>query len=108
MDRLFEDKNWDYYKTIVPIMLFFFCFLVWATFSDIDEVVKGTGKVVPSGQTKILQNLEGGIVANIHLQEGDKVKAGDIIYTLSNEFFKADLITKELDLLSFQVVLERL
>ena len=108
MDRLFEDKNWDYYKTVVPIMLFFFCFLVWATFSNIDEVVKGTGKVVPSGQTKILQNLEGGIVANILLQEGDKVKAGDVIYTLSNEFFKADLITKELDLLSFQVVLERL
>lgn len=108
MDRLFEDKNWDYYKTVVPIMLFFFCFLIWATFSDIDEVVKGSGKVVPSGQTKILQNLEGGIVANILLQEGDKVKAGDVIYTLSNEFFKADLITKELDLLSFQVVLERL
>lgn len=108
MNKLFDEKNWDYKMTAVPIMLFFLCFLIWAAFSEIDEVVKGTGKVVPSGQTKILQNLEGGIIANILLQEGDKVKAGDVIYTLSNEFFKADLVTKEIDLLSFQVVMERL
>ncbi len=108
MNKLFDEKNWDYKMTVVPIMLFFLCFLIWAAFSEIDEVVKGTGKVVPSGQTKILQNLEGGIIANILLQEGDKVKAGDVIYTLSNEFFKADLVTKEIDLLSFQVVMERL
>ena len=107
-NRLFEEKDWDYKKTVVPIMIFFLVFLTWASFSEIDEVVKGTGKVVPSGQTKVLQNLEGGIISNIHLKEGDKVKVGDIIYTLSNEFFTADFITKELDLLSFQVVLERL
>ena len=82
MNKLFDEKNWDYKMTVVPIMLFFLCFLIWAAFSEIDEVVKGTGKVVPSGQTKILQNLEGGIIANILLQEGDKVKAGDVIYTL--------------------------
>ena len=106
--RLFEDKDWNYYTTVVPIMLFFTIFLAWAAFSDIDETVKGVGKVVPSGQTKILQNLEGGIVSGILVNEGDTVKKGDIIYNLSNAFFSSELITKEIDLLTFQAVLVRL
>ncbi len=100
--RLFEEKSWNYYFTVVPIMLFFTVFLVWASFSEIDEVVRGIGKVVPSGQTKILQNLEGGIISNIKVKEGDNVDKGQVIYTLSNEFFKADQKSKEIDLLAFR------
>lgn len=107
-NRLFEEKDWNYYTTVVPIMLFFIVFLSWAAFSKIDETIKGTGKVVPSGQTKIIQNLEGGIISSILVNEGDSVKKGDVIYNLSNAFFSADLITKEIDLLTFQAVLVRL
>ena len=107
-NRLFEEKEWNYYTTVVPIMLFFTIFLTWAAFSQIDEAVKGTGKVVPSGQTKVIQNLEGGIVSGILVNEGDTVKKGDIIYNLSNAFFSSELITKEIDLLTFQAVLVRL
>lgn len=107
-NKLFEETKWNYYTSIIPIMLFFICFITWAFFSEIDEVVRGTGKVVPSGQTKILQNLEGGIISNIQVQEGDTVKKGQIIYNLSNEFFKADLKSKELDLLSFKASAFRL
>lgn len=107
-NRLFEEKDWNYYVTVIPIMLFFIIFLAWAALTKVDEVVRGTGKVIPSGQTKILQNLEGGIVSNILLKEGDTVKEGDIIYVLSNEFFKADLVTKEFDLLAYQAMLVRL
>lgn len=107
-NRLFEEKEWNYYTTVVPVMLFFTIFLTWAAFSEIDEAVKGTGKVVPSGQTKVIQNLEGGIVSGILVNEGDTVKKGDIIYNLSNAFFSSELITKEIDLLTFQAVLVRL
>ena len=107
-NRLFEEKEWNYYTTVVPIMLFFTIFLAWAAFSDIDETVKGIGKVVPSGQTKILQNLEGGIVSGILVNEGDTVKKGDVIYNLSNAFYSADFVTKEIDLLTLQSVLVRL
>ena len=107
-NRLFEEKEWNYYTTVVPVMLFFTIFLTWASFSQIDEAVKGTGKVVPSGQTKVIQNLEGGIVSGILVNEGDTVKKGDIIYNLSNAFFSSELITKEIDLLTLQAVLIRL
>ncbi len=105
---LFEEKKWNYYVSVIPIMLFFIAFISWATFSEVDEVVRGSGKVVPSGQTKILQNLEGGIVSDIRVKEGDTVKKGQIIYTLSNEFFKADLKSKEIDLLAFKASAIRL
>ena len=107
-NRLFEEKDWNYYTTVIPIMLFFIIFLSWAAFSQIDETIKGTGKVVPSGQTKVIQNLEGGIVSSILVNEGDNVKKGDTIYNLSNAFFSADSITKEIDLLTFQAILIRL
>jgi adhesin transport system membrane fusion protein len=102
MNRLFEDEQWNYYTAVVPIMVFFLVFVIWATFFELDEVVKGDGKVVPSGQTKILQHLEGGIISRILLKEGDEVFKGDTIYELSQAFFTADFNTKEVQLSSLE------
>ena len=86
-NRLFEETKWNYYVSVVPIMLFFIAFIAWAFLSEVDEVVRGTGKVVPSGQTKILQNLEGGIIKNIYVKDGDTVKKGDILLKLDEKSF---------------------
>jgi len=102
MNRLFEDEEWNYSYAVVPIMLMFVVFIFWASFSELDEVVRGDGKVVPSGQTKVLQHLEGGIISNILVKEGDHVKAGDVIYELSQAFFDADLKTKDIELKSLK------
>ncbi len=102
MNRLFEDEQWNYNYAVIPIMLMFIAFILWASFSELDEVVRGDGKVVPSGQTKVLQHLEGGIVSNILVKEGDHVKAGDVIYELSQAFFDADLKTKDIELKSLK------
>ena len=59
------DTHWNHRLVTWPIMMFMVVFLVWATFSEVDESVRGEGRVVPSGQTKIIQHLEGGIVADI-------------------------------------------
>ncbi|WP_174247259.1 HlyD family type I secretion periplasmic adaptor subunit [Arcobacter sp. LA11] len=107
-NKLFEETKWNYYVSVIPIMLFFIAFITWSFLSEIDEVVRGSGKVVPSGQTKILQNFEGGIISNIRVKEGDTVTKGQVIYTLSNEFFKADLKSKEIDLLAFKASAFRL
>lgn len=106
--KLFETEDWSYRNTVVPIMVLFVIFLIWACFFEIDEVVKGTGKVVPSSQTKIIQNFEGGIVSRIHVKEGDTVQAGDRLYTLKNESSKSDLKSKEHELLSLKAARLRL
>ena len=102
------EKKWNYYLTIVPIGLFFFIFFIWAAFSHIDEAVTGSGKVVPSGQAKILQHMEGGIVAEILVKEGDTVRSDQPIYKLSQAFFTADMKGKDLDMVSLQAKEERL
>jgi HlyD family secretion protein/adhesin transport system membrane fusion protein len=107
-NKLFEETKWNYYVSVIPIMLFFITFITWTFFSEIDEVVRGSGKVVPSGKTKILQNFEGGIISKIKVKEGERVSKGQVIYTLSNEFFKADSRSKEIDLLTYKASVFRL
>jgi adhesin transport system membrane fusion protein len=59
-------------------------FILWASFAEIDEVTRGTGKVIPFGQNQVIQNLEGGIVESILVREGDKVKKGQILLKINN------------------------
>jgi len=96
------DNHWNHRLVTWPIMLFMVVFLVWATLSEVDESVRGEGKVIPSGQTKIIQHLEGGIIANILVKEGQNVKKGESLYLLSQAFFQADQKEKEMDLLALQ------
>lgn len=108
VNRLFEEEKWNYYLLVVPIMVFVTGFFVWAYFAEIDEVVKGEGKVIPSGQTKVLQHLEGGIINKILVNEGDTVEKDQVIYELSNAVFNADLKEKELKLLGLRARAARL
>jgi adhesin transport system membrane fusion protein len=48
--------------------------LLWAALAQVDEVVVAEGRVIPSGQVRVVQNLEGGIVADILVAEGDEVE----------------------------------
>lgn len=53
--------------------------LVWAGFAKLDEVTRGEGKVIPSRQVQILQTMDGGIVSEILVKEGQSVKIGDLL-----------------------------
>ncbi len=105
---LSHENRWNYKIVIFPIMLFVTTFIIWSIFAEIDEVVNGDGRVVPSSQTKILQNLEGGIVEEIYLQEGDQVKKGEALYKLKNAFSSSDTNQKEIKLESLIFHKERL
>jgi len=70
---------------ILKIWLFsIFAFLLWASFTQIDEITRGDGKVIPYGQNQVIQNLEGGIIESILVEEGESVKKGDIILKINN------------------------
>ena len=53
--------------------------ILWAAFAVLDEVTRGEGKVIPSRQIQILQSLDGGIVSEILVKEGQSVKVGDLL-----------------------------
>lgn len=66
-------------------------FIGWAAIAKVDEIVRSSGKVIPSGENKTVQNLEGGIIEEILVKEGESVKKGDILLKIKNIKSKSDL-----------------
>lgn len=58
------------------------CFLAWAAWFEVVEVSNGTGKVIPSSREQVIQSLEGGIVTEMNVSEGDLVERGQILAQL--------------------------
>lgn len=54
-------------------------FVIWAAVAQLDEVTSASGEVVPNGYVQLVQHLEGGIVADIPVKEGDLVSAGQVL-----------------------------
>ncbi|WP_321779004.1 HlyD family type I secretion periplasmic adaptor subunit [Sulfurimonas sp.] len=69
------------YFWIVAIAIF----LAWANFALIDEIARGDGEIIPSGENQMIQNLEGGIVEDILVRKGQNVKKGQILLKINNE-----------------------
>ena len=57
-------------------------FLLWAAFAWVEEIVRAPGQIVPSSRPQIIQNLEGGILAELNVAEGDTVEAGHVLARL--------------------------
>lgn len=64
-------------------------FLVWAAYAPLDEVVRGSGRVVSVMKNQVLQNLEGGIVNEVFVTEGDRVEAGQLLVKLDETRFQS-------------------
>lgn len=65
--------------------------LFWASRATIEEIARADGKVVPSGRARIVESLEGGLVREIMVAEGDEVVAGDILVRIDDTGSSADL-----------------
>ncbi len=69
--------------------VFFVCALTWAAFADIDEVTRGEGKVIPSAKIQVVQNLEGGILTEILVTEGQLVEKDQPLLRLDDIRFSS-------------------
>lgn len=61
------------------IIAFFALALLWACIGSVDIIATAQGKIIPTGRTKVIQPLESGVVHAIHVQDGQKVKTGDVL-----------------------------
>lgn len=66
-------------------------FLLWAGFAWIDEIVRSDGEIISSSRPQIIQNLEGGILADLLVQEGDRVAQGDVLARLHGTQFQTSV-----------------
>jgi adhesin transport system membrane fusion protein len=84
-----------------------FC-LLWAHFAKVDEVTRGDGKAIPSSRVQKIQNLEGGIVTELFVHEGQVVKAGAPLLRLDDTRFASNAGETEADRLALLMRVERL
>ena len=100
-------------RTIGATIILLFCAaLAWAWWGTIDIVASSTGKIVPSGRTKVIQPFETGVVRSIRVQDGQAVKAGDVLIELDptvnaaeRDHLHNDLLAEELNIARLRAAL---
>ena len=105
---LIEDAPRVVRLTIWAIIAFFVFLMLWANFAVIDEVTKGDGKAIPSSKIQKIQNLEGGIISELFVKEGQIVDAGAPLLRLDDTRFASNVGETEADRLSMVLRVERL
>ncbi len=76
---------------ILFIALFVATALLWMSWAEIDVVIRGSGKVTPASQVQLIQSLEGGIVSEILVTEGEAVEAGQALVKMSDIAFSSSV-----------------
>ncbi|MBI3874315.1 MAG: HlyD family type I secretion periplasmic adaptor subunit, partial [Arcobacter sp.] len=75
----------------LSIILFFVISLIWASFSQIDELVRGQGTVIPANRIQTIQNLDGGIISEILVKEGHHVQKDQALMKIDTVRYEASL-----------------
>jgi adhesin transport system membrane fusion protein len=65
--------------------------LLWATFAKVDEVTRGAAKVTPSKQVQVIQSVDGGVVSEILVHEGQVVEPGQLLFKIDETRFVSSL-----------------
>ncbi|RIX41250.1 MAG: HlyD family type I secretion periplasmic adaptor subunit [Rhodocyclales bacterium GT-UBC] len=73
------------------IAIVFTIFLLWAAVAQLDEVTRGEGKVIPSKQVQVLQSIDGGLVSEILVREGDVVQPDQLLIKIDETRFASSV-----------------
>jgi hemolysin D len=96
-------------RAIAFTMIALFCLaLAWAALGKIDIISSAPGKIVATGRSKVIQSFETGVVRAIHVQDGQVVKAGDVLIELDPTMNDADVNHLKSDLISARLDVSRL
>ncbi len=82
--------------------------LVWAYFGEIDQSTSAEGRVIPATEDKIIQSLDGGIISNIFVIEGQIIKKGQVLVEFDNSRFASDYNTDYENYLALAAKIARL
>lgn len=80
-------------------------FLLWAGFAKLDKVTTGTGKVIPSSQVQVIQSLDGGIMQELYVQEGEMVTKGQPLVRIDDTRFRSDYAQQEQEVFGLKPML---
>ena len=90
------------------VVLFFIAMIAWASIAEVDEVTRGEGRVIPSSQVQIVQAVDGGVVEQIHIREGQIVNRGETLLRIDPTRFVSNFRENRSQLLALTVRAARL
>jgi hemolysin D len=92
----------------VTLVAVFVLALAWASLGHVDIVATATGKIIPTGHSKVIQPFETGVVSAIRVADGQNVKAGDVLIELDPTIVEGEINHLQSDLQSTQLDIARL
>jgi hemolysin D len=92
----------------VCVILIFCIGLAWAAFGQIDVVASAQGRIVPSDRVKVIQPMELGVVRTLLVEDGQKVKAGDVLLEIDPTINEAEARQARHDLRTTRLDIARL
>lgn len=93
---------------LLLIVTFFVVAGVWASYASLEEVTTGEGKIIPSGHVKTVQNLEGGIISELLVKEGEHVEEGQVLVRIDDTSFAGNYGELRAEYLSLLATIARL
>ena len=78
-------------STMTIASLTVIAFIGWAAFSEVNEIARSPGEIIPSGHQQVVQHLEGGTVRDILVRDGDSVKKGQVVLRIDDADLQKDL-----------------
>nr|WP_321507157.1 HlyD family type I secretion periplasmic adaptor subunit [uncultured Celeribacter sp.] len=100
LEQDFNRPSWVIRISALVVLVF----LLWASVARVDEIVRGNGEMISSSRPQIVQNLEGGILSELLVHEGEQVEQGQVLARLQGTEFRtsADDLQEKLDALEIR------
>lgn len=76
---------------LYTVVIVFGLLFLWSAFAQVDEITRGEGKVIPSMKMQVIQSVDGGVVEEVLVQEGDHVKKGQLLVRIDATRFNSNL-----------------
>lgn len=109
MMSMTSPSNWLESRTIIWLVVgFFFSFVAWASYFEIDQISRSVGRVIPVGRVQVVQSVDGGIIEKIFVREGDQVRRGQVLVMLDRARLVAAVEESSAQVASLKAAMSRI
>ena len=103
-----KEKHSGMFWMIIFFFVFLVVFVIWAYNSEVEEVTRGQGSIIPSSREQIVQSLDPGIIAEMKVKEGDVVEKDQVLLRLDDTRSSAILRESEAKVVNLEAMIARL
>ena len=104
-----SENTYQMHRSIIVLTaLALLGFLAWAAWAEIDQVSRATGQIIPAGRVPVIQSTDGGVIGEIRVREGDKVRKGQILVVLDRVKIAAGVAESRAKVASMKTVKSRI